>query len=91
MAEMAKWHLTRAFSRGKAAKTMFTGRDYTDDFVEISRGNIAVAKDLVKESKRLSRAGEDKEAARLLNIANKLLDNNKRFQDMVGEVLTKSR
>ena len=60
-------------------------------FADISKSNVDVARDLIKETERLSKRGQQKEAERILEIAKKVLNNNKKFQNMVGEILSDSR
>ncbi|HTE22645.1 MAG TPA: hypothetical protein VK674_06415 [Candidatus Limnocylindria bacterium] len=88
MAELLKWatrqsgkSVTQSFSSLKRASRQ-------KRFAEISRGNLAVADELVKESQRLIKAGREKDAKKILDIANKLLDNNRTYLDTVGEVLS---
>lgn len=63
-------------------------RDRRSEFVKISRTNIEVVDELVKEARRLSESDQVEEASKLIAITKKVLNNNKRFQNMVGEVLS---
>ena len=63
-------------------------RDRRSEFVKISRTNIEVVDELVKEARRLSESDQVDEAGKLIEITKKVLNNNKRFQNMVGEVLS---
>lgn len=60
------------------------------DFVEISEANLAIVDDLISEMQRLSKKGQTntKEFKNLADVAQKILDNNAKFQAVVGEVLS---
>lgn len=56
-------------------------------FAEISLENTAIADSLISEAKKMLKKGDEKEADRILDIVEKLLENNNKYQGMVGEVL----
>lgn len=57
---------------------------------KISYENLAVVDELVAEIKRLEAKKQHAEADRLIKITQKVLDNNKKFQDVVVEILADS-
>lgn len=61
-----------------------------EKFADISFTNTQVVRELVSEVRRLNKNGNTEEAKRLIAIAEKILENNDKFQNMVGEVLSNS-
>ena len=57
---------------------------------EIALANSAVVESLIQEARRLLNANKEDDANRIMGIAEKLLDNNKKYQNIVGEVLAKT-
>lgn len=60
------------------------------ELVEISEANLAIVDELIAEMRRLSSKGQtnSKEFKKLADIAQKILDNNAKYQAVVGEVLS---
>lgn len=61
-----------------------------EQFAEISNTNTQIVDILLDRAKLAQKARKYKEADNLVDIAQLVLDNNKRFQDMVGGILSKS-
>jgi uncharacterized protein (UPF0210 family) len=61
-----------------------------EQLANISNTNTEVVTDLVSEAKALNAKKQYKDAARLLDVAEKILENNKKFQNMVGSFLSNS-
>lgn len=59
-------------------------------FADISNENTRIIDILLSEARRAQKDSNYKEANRFIDIAQLVLANNKRFQDMVGDILTKS-
>lgn len=57
-------------------------------FVDISLENSDIVDDLLKQVKKHTAKRQYAEANQLLGIAQRILDNNKKLQNMVGEVLS---
>jgi hypothetical protein len=58
------------------------------EFVDISRTNTDLVDDILREVTSLRGKKRYADADKLLDIAQRILDNNKRLQNMVGEVLS---
>ncbi len=61
------------------------------EFYEISEANLAIVDELIVEMRRLSKSGQTKEFKKLADVTQKILDNNAKFQAVVGEVLSDIR
>lgn len=62
-----------------------------EQLLEISNTNIAIVDELIGEMRRLSDKGQTKEFNKLADITQKILDNNAKFQAVVGEVLSDTK
>lgn len=61
------------------------------EFIEISEANLAIVDELIAEMRRLSSKGQTKEFNKLADITQQILDNNAKFQAVVGEVLSDTK
>lgn len=57
---------------------------------EIAFENSAVVDDLLKEAKRLIKNGNESEAEKLINFAERIVNNNRKYQNMVVDFLHKA-
>lgn len=69
------------------ARNQTSGRSRRERFAEIALENTAIADSLINEARKMLKKGDEKEANRILDVVEKLLENNKKYQSMVGEVL----
>lgn len=58
-------------------------------FVTVSKANLAIARELLDNAKRLSKARRYNDAEKLTDLAKELLDNNANLLTVVGDVLDK--
>jgi hypothetical protein len=58
-------------------------------FVTVSKTNLAIARELLDNAKRLSKARRYSDAEKLTDLAKELLDNNANLLTVVGDVLDK--
>jgi nucleosome binding factor SPN SPT16 subunit len=56
--------------------------------IAVSAKNIDIVNQLISEIRRLSDNGQEKDANKLADITEQLLDNNANLQTVVGEVLS---
>jgi hypothetical protein len=75
--------------RNKYAHSLgrFKKSDIRREFVDISTANLALVGDVLQRARDHKAKKRYKEAEMYLDIANKLLDNNEKFQKMVGKIL----
>jgi len=76
------WDIEHFSPRRKSA------RQRRQTLVEISLVNSEVVDELLKEAKLLLKADREKDANKLINIAEKVVNNNRKFQNMVGDILS---
>lgn len=69
------------------ARNQANKRSRRERFAEIALENTAIADSLINEARKMLKKGDEKEADRILDIVEKLLENNNKYQGMVGEVL----
>ena len=69
------------------AKRLYGRATLRDRLAAISLANNEIVDDLIKEARRLIDEGKEDDANKVIDIAEKLLKNNKEYQNMVGEVL----
>lgn len=70
------------------ADKKYSVRNRRQILADISLENSAIVDDLIKEAKSLLKAGKEHEADKIIRIAEKLVNNNKRYQTMVGNLLS---
>ena len=63
-------------------------KDSRSEILRISRTNAEVVDELIGEARRLVANQQEDEAGKLVIIIRKILDNNKRLQNIVGDVLS---
>jgi hypothetical protein len=59
----------------------------SEQFAEISKANVGVVDELIAIAEQLANDGNGSEAAKIIKIIKKLLDNNQKLQLVVGEAL----
>lgn len=79
----------------EAVQPSLFGMSKTDkrrkEFYEISEANLAIVDELIAEMRRLLKNGQTKEYKKLADVTQKILDNNAKFQAVVGEVLSDTK
>ncbi len=65
-------------------------KDSRSEILRISRTNAEVVDELIDEARRLIANQKEDEADKLVVIIRKILDNNKRLQNIVGDVLSRA-
>lgn len=65
-------------------------KDSRSEILRISRTNAEVVDELIDEARRLVADQKEDEAGKLMVIIRKILDNNKRLQNIVGDVLSRA-
>jgi hypothetical protein len=63
-------------------------KNLRQDFVEISRTNLQLVDDILDRAQNLKSKKKYAEAEVYLDIASRILDNNRKLQNTVGEVLS---
>ncbi len=71
-----------------ATMSMRDKKDSRSEILRISRTNAEVVDELIGEARRLVANQQEDEAGKLVVIIRKILDNNKRLQNIVGDVLS---
>jgi hypothetical protein len=61
---------------------------YGQQFYDISMANTSMVDDLLQQAGKLNAKKQYKVAHRLLDIAQRILENNKRLQNTVGKILS---